>query len=90
VLLAQGKTTAEVSRSQGITEHTYYRWRKEYGGTGTQQALRLKELEEENARLSRAGGSLAGKCHLERDSQVGLLESEGDAGGSAAMKPVCE
>jgi putative transposase len=52
VLLAQGKTTAEVSRLLGITEHTYYRWRKEYGGRGTQQALRLKELEKENAWLS--------------------------------------
>ena len=52
VLLSQGKTTAEVSRSLGVTEHTYYRWRKEYGGMGTQQALRLKELEKENARLT--------------------------------------
>ena len=52
-LLAQGKTAAEVSRSLGVTEHTHYRWRKEYGDMGTQQALRLKELEKENARLKK-------------------------------------
>ncbi len=59
VLLAQGKTTAEVSRSLGLTEHTYYRWRKEYGGMGTQQALRLKELEKENARLKKLVADLS-------------------------------
>ncbi len=59
VLLAQGKTTAEVSRSIGVTEHTYYRWRKEYGGMGTQQALRLKELEKENARLKKLVADLS-------------------------------
>ncbi|HEY6073883.1 MAG TPA: transposase [Anaerolineales bacterium] len=51
VLLAQGKTTVEVCRSLGITDQTYYRWRKEYGGIGTRQAQRLKELEKENGRL---------------------------------------
>ncbi len=59
VLLAQGKTTAEVSRSLGVTEHTYYRWRKEYGGMGSQQALRLKELEKENARLKKLVADLS-------------------------------
>ena len=59
VLLAQGKTTAEVSRSLGVTEHTYYRWRKEYGGMGTQQAQRLKELEKENARLKQLVADLS-------------------------------
>jgi putative transposase len=59
VLLAQGKTTAEVSRSLGITEQTYYRWRKEYGGMGTQKALRLKELEKENARLKKLVADLS-------------------------------
>jgi putative transposase len=59
VLLAQGKTTAEVSRSLGVTEHTYYRWRKEYGGMGTQQALRLKELEKENIRLKKLVADLS-------------------------------
>jgi len=44
VLLSQGKTAVEVSRSLNISEQTYYRWRKEYGGMGTDQAHRLKEL----------------------------------------------
>jgi len=44
VLLSQGKKVVEVSRSLNISEQTYYRWRKEYGGMGTDQAHRLKEL----------------------------------------------
>jgi transposase-like protein len=59
VLLAQGKTTAEVCRALNVSEQTYYRWRKEYGGMGTEQAHRLKELEKENARLKRLVADLA-------------------------------
>jgi transposase-like protein len=43
----------EVSRKLGITEQTYYRWRREYGGMRVEQARRLKELEKENGRLKR-------------------------------------
>ena len=53
VMLAQGQTIAQASKSLGITEQTYYRWRREYGGLKTDQAKRLKELERENARLKR-------------------------------------
>jgi putative transposase len=53
VLLAQGQTIAQISKSLGITEQTYYRWRKEYGGIKSDQARRLKDLERENARLKR-------------------------------------
>jgi putative transposase len=53
VLQAQGQTVAQVSKSLGITEQTYYRWRKEYGGIKSDQARRLKDLERENARLKR-------------------------------------
>jgi len=53
VLLAQGQTIAQVSRTLGVTEQTYYRWRKEYGGIKSDQARRLKDLERENARLKR-------------------------------------
>ncbi len=53
VELANGQTTGEVARKLGITEQTYYRWRKEYGGLRLDQAKRLKELEKENARLKR-------------------------------------
>ena len=57
VELARGKKTGEVCRKLGVTEQIYYRWRKEYGGLRTDQARRLKELERENARLKRVGGS---------------------------------
>ena len=53
VLTAQGKTVAQAAKQIGVTEQTYYRWRKEYGGLKTDQARRLKELERENARLKR-------------------------------------
>jgi transposase-like protein len=53
VELGRGKSVAEVCRLLGVTEPTYYRWRKEYGGLKTDQAKRLKELEKENARLKR-------------------------------------
>jgi len=51
--LAQGKTVPEVVRKLGVTEQTYYRWKREYGGLRTDQAKRLKDLEKENARLKR-------------------------------------
>jgi transposase-like protein len=53
VLLAQDKTIGQVCKKIGITDQTYYRWRKEYGGIRTDQAKRLKDLEKENARLKR-------------------------------------
>jgi len=53
VLLSQGNTTSGASRHLGITEQTYYRWRKEYGGMRINQAKRLTELEKENVRLKR-------------------------------------
>jgi putative transposase len=53
ILLAQGQTVAQASKALGITEQTYYRWRKEYGGVKTDQARRLKDLERENARLKK-------------------------------------
>jgi putative transposase len=53
VLISQGATVAEASRKLGITEQTYYRWRKEYGGMRVDQAKRLKALEQENTRLKR-------------------------------------
>ena len=58
VLLSQGRTVKEVSRELGVTEQTYYRWRKEYGGLKISQARRLKELERENSRLKKAVGEL--------------------------------
>ena len=49
----RGKTIAEAVREPGISEQTYYRWRKQYGGMEVNQARRLKELEQENGRLKR-------------------------------------
>ncbi len=51
VALSKGEPLSKVVRKLGITEQTYYRWRKEYGGLRTDQARRFKELEKENARL---------------------------------------
>jgi len=53
VELAKGATVKDACRKQAITEHTYYRWRREYGGLKLDQARRLKQLEKENARLKK-------------------------------------
>ena len=53
ILLSQGSSVVEASRKIGVTEQTYYRWRKEYGGMRVEQARKLKELEKENARLKK-------------------------------------
>jgi transposase-like protein len=58
VLLAQGKTVGEICRRIGVSEQSYYRWRREYGGLKVEQARRLKDLEQENARLKRAVADL--------------------------------
>lgn len=59
VLLSQGQTVPAVSRALGISEQTYYRWRKEYGGLRTDQAQRLRELEQENNRLKKLVAELS-------------------------------
>ena len=56
--LANGKTVGIVSRELGISEQTYYRWRKEFGGMKVGQAPQFKELQRENARLKRAVANL--------------------------------
>ena len=53
IKLASGSTVGEVCRSLGITEQTYYRWRKSYGGMQVSQARKLKSLEQENTRLKK-------------------------------------
>jgi len=58
IVLAQGGTVADACRLIGVTEQSYYRWRKEYGGLKMDQARRMKELEKENARLRRAVAAL--------------------------------
>ncbi len=73
VLLSQGKAVAEVCRSLGITEQTYYRWRKEYGGLKMVQVKRLKELEVENSRLRKAVADLT------LDKQILLEAARGNS-----------
>jgi putative transposase len=58
VLLAQGQTVGEICRGIGVSEQSYYRWRREYGGLKVDQARRLKDLEQENTRLKRAVADL--------------------------------
>lgn len=58
ILISQGKPIAETIKQLGVSEVTYYRWRKEYGGMGTSQMKRLKELEKENQRLRKAVSDL--------------------------------
>jgi Transposase. len=55
----QGISIAEASRKIGVTQQTYYRWRKEYGGLRIEQAKRLKSLEKENARLKKLVADLS-------------------------------
>ena len=54
MLTSQAQTVAEAIRSIGVTEVTYYRWREEYGALKSDQVKRLKDLEQENARLRKA------------------------------------
>ena len=54
VLVGHGKTRIDAIRSIGVTEQTYYRWRKQYGGMGTDQVKELKRLQKENEHLRRA------------------------------------
>lgn len=58
VRLSQGATVGEICRGLGISEQSYYRWRKAYGGMEVNQAHRLKELERENVRLRKAVSDL--------------------------------
>ncbi len=57
--ISNGKTAPAASREAGITEQTYYRWRREYGGLKVDQAKRLKELEQENSKLKRLVAELS-------------------------------
>ena len=59
VMMSQGATIALVSKKIGVSDYTYYRWRKEYGGMRVDQAHRLKELKQENSRLKRVVADLA-------------------------------
>ena len=59
IILSQGETIAAVSKKIGVSAHTYFRWRKEYGGLRVDQAHRLKDLEQENSRLKKLVADLS-------------------------------
>ena len=59
ILLSQGETISAISKRIGVSAHTYYRWRKEYGGMRVDQARRLRELEQENSRLKKLVADLS-------------------------------
>ena len=59
ILLSQGETVAVVSKKIGVSSHTYYRWRREYGGLRVEQARKLKGLEKENVRLKKLVADLS-------------------------------
>ena len=59
ILLSQGNSIGEASQKIGVSEQTYYRWRKEYGGMRVEQAKKLKELEKENVRLKKLVADLS-------------------------------
>jgi len=59
VELSRGKKVPQVCKQLGVTEQTYYRWRKEYGGLRVDQAKRFRELERENARLKKLVADMA-------------------------------
>ncbi len=59
VLLSQGQTVAQASKQLGVSDQTYYRWRREYGGMRTSQVRKLKDLERENARLKKLVADLS-------------------------------
>jgi transposase-like protein len=69
--IANGKTTPQACREVEITEQTYYRWRKEYGGLKRDQAKRLKDLEKENTKLKRLVAELSLEKQILKDVAEG-------------------
>ena len=73
ILCGQEKTIAETSRQLGVTEQTYYRWRKQYGGMTSSDAKKLKELEKENSRLKKLVADLSLDNAILKDVAEGKL-----------------
>ena len=71
VLMAQGKTAALACKDAGVSQQSYYRWRKEYGGLEIDQAKRMKELERENQRLKRVVADLSVEKQVLKDIASG-------------------
>jgi putative transposase len=73
VLMSQGKAAPVACREAGISQQSYYRWRKEYGGLEVDQAKRMKELERENVRLKRLVADLSLEKQILKDVAAGNL-----------------
>ena len=73
VAMGQGKAAAIACREAGVSEQTFYRWRKEYGGLDLDQARRMKDLEKENARLKRLVADLSLEKQVLKDISSGNL-----------------
>jgi len=73
VLMSQGKAAPVACREAGISQQSYYRWRKEYGGLELDQAKRMKELERENVRLKRLVADLSLEKQVLKDVASGNL-----------------
>lgn len=73
MLVGEGKSIHQACKDAGITDVTYYRWRKEYGGLKGDQARRLKELERENQRLKRVVADLSLAKAILKDAAEGNL-----------------
>jgi transposase-like protein len=71
VEIANGKTTPQACNEAEITQQTYYRWRKEFGGLKLDQAKRMKELERENAKLKRLVAELSLEKQILKDVASG-------------------
>jgi putative transposase len=75
VSMSQGKTAPVACREAGISQQSYYRWRKEFGGLEVDQAKRMKELERENVRLKRLVADLSLEKQILKDVAAGNLFS---------------
>ena len=71
IALAKGKSVPLACKQIGVTQQTYYRWRKEYGGLKVEQAKKLKELEKENARLKKLVADMALDNDILREAASG-------------------
>ena len=84
--LAQGRTIGQVCKTLGVSEQSYYRWRKEYGGLKTDQARRFKDLEKENVRLRKAVSDLTLDKLILKEALTG--GAEGPTAATEAWSPV--
>ena len=75
VLMGQGKTVSQAAKEAGITDQTFYRWRKEYGGLQIEQAKKFKDLQRENAQLRRAIADLTVEKQILKDIAEGNVWS---------------